>query len=304
MKNFYYFSKQKLQYIEIKNFKKKLVAYFTLTTILFSSIIFTGYYFIDNAVNPSNDIISLKNENKVLKAKVSDIVKLYNSLNEQLDSLSFLNDDLRIAVNLEPVSSEERMVGVGGGYFDNTVDFFNNEIDVQLQDAFSYIDEVSRKINFEKAQYDEISKKLEENKKLYQCLPAVKPCAGYLTAHGFGMRNHPILNVRRMHQGIDIVTSKGTPVHAPGDGVVSFVGYNGGYGLCVEITHGFGYRTLYAHLSKVNVKRGKHLKRGDVFAKTGNTGLSTGPHLHYEVSHKGVKHNPEKFFFDDISLFE
>jgi murein DD-endopeptidase MepM/ murein hydrolase activator NlpD len=134
-------------------------------------------------------------------------------------------------------------------------------------------------------------------------MPALKPCAGSFAYHGFGMRMHPILNKVRMHEGIDIITEVGTKVVAPGKGKVVFTGYKGSYGLTIEIDHGFGYRTLYAHLSRSNVKKGDYVNRNEFIATTGNSGLSTGPHLHYEVEHDGVKQDPIKFIFDDIDLF-
>jgi murein DD-endopeptidase MepM/ murein hydrolase activator NlpD len=122
--------------------------------------------------------------------------------------------------------------------------------------------------------------------------------------HGFGMRVHPILNVKRMHDGIDIITDIGTSVYAPGNGVVEFVGYRGGLGLTIEVNHGFGYKTIFAHLSKTFVKEGQKIKRGVLISKSGNSGLSSGPHLHYEIHHNGVKQNPMEFFFDDLNYFE
>jgi murein DD-endopeptidase MepM/ murein hydrolase activator NlpD len=213
-----------------------------------------------------------------------------------------VNNTLRIAANLPPVSDEEKMVGVGGGYFDNDIDFINGQVAEDLKQAMTYVDEVSRKVEFEKAQYREISNKIKENEQLFKSLPAIKPCSGIIGA-GFGMRMHPILNIRRMHEGIDIVTNIGTPVHAAGDGRIEFAGRKGGYGLCVEVNHGFGYKTIYGHLSKIEVKRGQKVKRGFEIAKSGTSGLSTGPHLHYEVEHNGVKLNPVDFFFDDINFF-
>jgi len=114
---------------------------------------------------------------------------------------------------------------------------------------------------------------------------------------------HPILHKKRMHAGIDILANWRTPVHVTGNGKVQFVGYRGGYGLCVQVDHGFGYTTLYAHLSKALVRKGQTLKRGELIAKTGNSGLSTGPHLHYEIRHNGKALNPSRFFFDDINYF-
>jgi murein DD-endopeptidase MepM/ murein hydrolase activator NlpD len=299
----YYFSKPKLQYIEIKNFRLKLISSFIVSVLLISSMIFGVYHFIDQIANPAKDLSRLKKENDVLKSSLVEMKELYEILNNNLDSLINFNEDLRVAANLNPVSDEEREVGVGGGYFNNSIDYLSSNIDDELESVISYVDEVQRRINFEKAQYKEIAEKIEDNQNLYSSLPAIKPCSGSLAAHGFGMRNHPILKIKRMHEGIDIITGTGTSVFAAGDGEVSFTGYNGGYGLCVEIDHGFGYTTLYAHLSEIEVKKGTRLKRGDLIAKTGNTGLSTGPHLHYEISHNGIKQNPANFFFDDYEFF-
>ena len=108
-----------------------------------------------------------------------------------------------------------------------------------------------------------------------------------------------------MHHGLDFLSNIGDSVHAPGDGVVTFVGNRGGYGKVVRINHGFGYETLYAHLSKFKVKKGQKINRGDLIALSGSSGsLSTGPHLHYEVRHKGISLNPRNFIFEDVRLFD
>lgn len=304
MKKLYYFSKSKLQFIEIKGYKAKLAAYFTLSVLTFSALIFGAYFFINSITNPESSMIALKAENDAMKQKLLEIVDKYKDLNNEIDSLRKYDTELRLAADLEPVSDEEKQVGVGGGYFDNSVDFLNNKSAFNLKDAISFVDEVTRKISFEKSQYDEIAVKLNENKKLYAAIPAIKPCEGTLALQGFGMRFHPILGISRMHDGIDILADRGTPVHSSGDGTIDFVGYKGGYGLTVEIDHGFGYRTVYAHLSKTLVKKGSKVKRGDIIAKTGSSGLATGPHLHYEVHHNGVMENPKGFFFDDLTFFD
>ncbi len=302
MKKLYYFSKTKLQFVEIKNFKAKFTAILSFSVIVFSSLIFGIYMFISSVLGTADSFQSIKEENELLKSKLSEVVKNYSNLYNELDSLTKINDDLRIAVNLPPISEEERQVGVGGGYFDNSIDFMRDGAD--LNEALNFIDQISRKLEFEKSQYLKIKKKLAENKKLYEAIPAIIPASGTLADHGFGMRLHPILNVKRMHEGIDIITDVGTKVYAAGKGVVESVGYRGGYGLAVEIDHGFGYKTIYAHLSSALVKEGQKVSRGDLIAKSGNSGLSTGPHLHYEVLHNGVKQNPTEFFFDDMGFFE
>jgi len=303
MKKLYFFSKQKLQFIEIKNYKAKLFAYFSLAVLTFSSFIFGAYFFINSIANPSNSLISLRSENEVLKKKLTEVVDKYKDLNNQIESISKNDKDLRIAADLAPVSDEEKQLGVGGGYFDNSLDFLSDKYAFKLKDALAFVDEVSRKVKFEKENYGEIMKQLSLNKKLYAAIPAIKPCIGTVE-HDFGMRFHPILGIRRMHEGIDILADRGTPVHAPGDGKVVFVGYKGGFGLTIEIDHGFGYRTVYAHLSKTLVRRGKLVHRGDVIAKSGSSGLATGPHLHYEIHHNGIIENPIGFFFDDMAYFD
>ncbi len=304
MKKLYYFSQSKLQFVEIKNYKRKLALLLVGAVFICSSILIGGYSVIYSLTNQDFSLSSLQFQNDMLKNKLMELKDRYTVLNNQLDSLTQVNNELRIAANLPPISGEERMLGIGGSPFDNSFDFLNNESDLKLNNALSYIEEVTRKIEFEKSQYIEISDKLLENKKLFEALPAIKPSIGTISAHGFGMRLHPILNIRRMHEGIDIITDVGTSVHAAGKGTVEFVGYRGGYGLAVEIDHGFGYRTLYAHLSAVRVKEGQRVQRGDLIAKSGNTGLSAGPHLHYEVHHNGIKQNPIEFFFDDMGFIE
>jgi len=303
MKKLYFFSKDKLQFIEIKNYKSKLFVYFALAVITLSSILFGGYFYLLSATGSINTVSALKSENRELAKKLANIVSKYESFNNKLDSLEKYDYQLRLATNLEPISNEERMLGIGGGYFDNSIDYLSTNAGKQLKEALTFVDNLSRKIEFEKSNYLTISEKLKENEKLYESIPAIKPADG-IALHDFGMRMHPILKKRRMHTGIDILANWKTPVFATGNGKVKFFGRKNGYGICVEIDHGFGYTTLYAHLSKTLVKRGQKLERGDEIALTGNSGLSTGPHLHYEIRHDGKILNPADFFFDDINYFQ
>ena len=286
----------------IKNlFKSNRSTKFILGIIFFASLSFSGYSLF--VYSSGDSYSSLKSENNLLKNQLGNMVSKYKDLNNKISELEKSNATLRTAVDLPPVSKDELQMGVGGGYFDNSIDFMGHDAEGELNKAVSLVDRMSRKINFEKDQYLKISDKLEENKKLSFAIPAIKPCTGIIS-DGFGMRMHPILHVMRMHEGVDFVTDVGTPVHATGNGVISFAGTKNGYGLEVEIDHGFGYRTVYAHLSKIIAKKGEKVRRGEVIAKTGDTGLSTGPHLHYEVEHDGVKVNPVNYFFDDLGFFE
>jgi len=304
MSNFYYFSKTKLKFIEIKNFNKKFLISVGISTFLLTSLFVGGFYFINSILNSDSEIANLKYENKILSKKMKELVSLYEELNLDLADLSQTNDELRIAANLPPIPEEEKIFGTGGNAFENIPKLISSDSNLDVNKVSNYIETIQNKFEYEKKSYLSISSKLKENQKLFAALPAVKPCNGTFGAHGFGMRHHPVLGYTRMHDGVDIITNTGTPVKAPGSGIVGFVGYRNGLGLCIELDHGFGYRTVYGHLSSVDIKEGDKVNRAQIIAKTGNTGLSSGPHLHYEVIYNGVKQNPMDFIFDDFIAFE
>jgi murein DD-endopeptidase MepM/ murein hydrolase activator NlpD len=304
MKKFYYFSEKNLKFVEIKDFKSKIVLFLATSTILIGSLLTGGYFLFTNYFSPDKEIASLRLENKALKSKLLELSTNYAEIKEELEGLSELSDDLRLAVNLRPLSPDEKKLGTGGSSIDISLDYLKLGKNLELSDAINYADEILRQFTFEKAQYTEITSKLDENRKLFEAIPAILPADGNYLKDSFGYRTHPILNQYKMHNGIDIIADIGTPIYAPGSGKVTFVGRKGGYGLTIEIDHGFGYNTIYAHLSKTNVKVGKYIKRGELIGKTGNTGLSSGPHLHYEVHHNGVVQDPMDFFFEDFNYFQ
>jgi murein DD-endopeptidase MepM/ murein hydrolase activator NlpD len=304
MKKYYYFSEKSLEFVEVKNFKSKFIFILSAVALTCTALIFGGYFVVTSITNSRGDLASLKYENRILKSKLIEIREQYKGLQETLVDIDDKTENLRIAANLEQLSEDEKLLGIGGGSFDNTIDFLSYSDEINLDETFKLIDQISRQIDFEKAQYQVIAKNMSNNEKLYEAIPAIIPTNGDYTSSRFGMRIHPILKVRKMHAGMDFVTNVGTPVYAPGNGKVVSVRRNGGYGLEVVIDHGFGYRTKYAHLSKSLVKRRQKIERGQMIAKTGNSGLSTGPHLHYEVSHNGRKLNPSQFFINDLGFTE
>lgn len=301
MKKFYYFSEKSLNFLEIKHFKKKLVTYFTVSVIFFSALIFGTFYLVSGLLNNENDISILKDENKKLKGNILKLSKKYSDLEKELSSITEISDELRLATNLTPINTEERTFGIGGS---SSLENFYDDFSGEVSDALTNIDKVSQRFEFEKAQYNEIVSKLNQNRAFYESIPAILPTNGKYSSDSYGMRIHPVLGVNKMHNGIDIITDVGTNVKSSGKGKVIFSGSKPGYGLAVEIDHGFGYRTIYAHLSKIMVHEGQSVKRGEIIAKSGNTGLSTGPHLHYEVLHNGENLNPVEFFFDEYNYFE
>ncbi len=302
MKKLFYFSKASLKYIEIKHFKLKLFILLIVLSLIFTSIFIVMNNIVGVSANPNITISALKNENKELKNEIKRIAESYVEVSTELEDISALNSELRISANLEPISNEERLLGTGG-----SADYLSSNLnirDVEVKNLLNSVDEMIKAVEFEKNQTIEIANKFRMKKELKKCIPAIKPTLGNYSIHGFGMRRHPILGVRKFHYGIDINCNTGTEVHSPGNGKVIVVERQAGFGLVVEIDHGFGYKTIYAHLSKTIVKKGDLVKRGQIIAKSGNSGLSSGPHLHYEVRHNGIAVDPTDFFFDDLSFFD
>jgi len=303
MKKLYYFSKtkQKLEQFEYLSPKSILIYVIAMLFVLGMSwgvISLIGYF-----TASSKSISALESENNLLREKFKSLTEQYKAIDKNLAELRDENNYLRLATNLPALSDDEAALGVGGSEYE-FLDNLTIGSSTNLNDLSKYVEKLTLKLKFEKSEFQTISNKLKENEGLYAAIPAVKPCEGVVGLNGFGMREHPILMVERMHEGIDIITDYGTSVHAAGNGVVSFVGYKGGYGLAVEIEHAAGYKTVYAHLSSSKVKESQKVTRGKVIALTGNSGLSTGPHLHYEVHHDGIKLDPTQFFFDDLVLFD
>jgi len=302
MKKLFYFSKASLKYIEIKNFKLKLFALLIGLSFLFTSLFIALNHFLGIDSNPNVKISALKNENIELKEEIKRIAESYRQILGEVDNISEINSELRIAANLEAITDEEKLLGTGG-----SADYLANNLnirDIEIKNLLKSVDEMIGYVQFEKEQTLQIANKLSLNEKLHKCIPAIKPTIGNYSMNGFGMRRHPILGIRKFHHGIDIACNYGTEVRSPGDGKVIVVERRAGFGLVVEIDHGFGYKTIYAHLSKAMVKRGNSVIRGQKIAKSGNSGLSSGPHLHYEIRHDGVSLDPTNFFFDDLTFFD
>jgi len=170
------------------------------------------------------------------------------------------------------------------------------------------LDKIMKKIYVQSVSYDEVIDLAKNKEEMLSHLPAIMPIANKdlkRTASGWGYRFHPIYKIRKFHYGMDFTSPRGTEIYATADGVVSRVqSIKRGYGNNVIIDHGYGYKTLYGHMSKFNVIEGQKVKRGDVIGYVGNTGTSTGPHLHYEVHHNDKKVNPMNYYFNDLSADE
>lgn len=239
----------------------------------------------------------LENQNNRLIAKITEYETNYSQLETQVDSLQQRDRVLyRSILNAEPISS-----GIWNGGTGGSANAERSSDPDELKNIEKRLDILKSKINLQSTSYNYLSDKFYNNEDELKHIPAIKPVSGRLIS-GFGMRMHPIAKIRKRHTGIDMQASTGTPVHATGDGIIKFAGVKAnGYGKHIDIDHEYGYVTKYAHLSKYVVKKGQRVKRGDIIGYTGNTGLSKGPHLHYEIIKNGVKINPIDYFYSDLT---
>lgn len=299
----YYWVDDKLQVHEIKRFHTKVAvsAAGILAAALCALLLVNALYYNFLELGPDR-LTALNRENHLLREQLAGLGARLTEVRLSLDSLDRQGSTLRLLVDLPALDRGTKEGGTGGAVTPGGTPAGGNPV---LAEAVSTLGRLSGEVRVEQESYDQILRKFESNKDYFAALPALKPMEGYYSRAGFGMRMHPLLGIFKTHEGLDIINDVGTPVYAAADGVVDMAGHSGGgYGILVVLKHGFGYQTLYAHLSKVLVREGQHVKRGDLIAKSGRTGLVTGPHLHYEVRHNGVCQNPMDYFLDDLTPAE
>ncbi len=242
---------------------------------------------------------SLKNQNKELVRIMEDMKIRLDDAEVQLTELVHQDEALRIYANLPSVDEDVRALGTGGSVNDFSTDYSDlmPVTDLNINSLEANLATLGREVTLQLNSYEQIYSKLSQDVVRLRCTPAIDPVnnRGYLTS-SFGVRSDPFNGKRRMHHGQDFGVLTGTPVYATADGVVKSRNSHTGYGHTVILNHGYGTRTIYAHLSRFVVKQGEKVKRGDLIAYSGNSGRSTGPHLHYEVRVNNIPVNPRHYF--------
>jgi murein DD-endopeptidase MepM/ murein hydrolase activator NlpD len=251
---------------------------------------------------------------KALKREIEQLSIQYEMINREMDNVDKIlqhlketDDNLyRTIFEAEPLPESYREGGIGGVNRYKELDGYSNS-KIVIESARK-LDRLRKKIYVQSKSFDELILLAKSKEEMLSCLPAIQPISNKdltRTASGWGLRVHPIYKIVKPHYGMDFTAPLGTDVYATGDGVVVSVSQaSRGYGNHIIIDHGFGYRTIYAHLDRFNVRRGQKLKRGDVIGFVGSTGASLAPHLHYEVELNGKKVDPVNFFYNDLSPFE
>ncbi|MFQ5863949.1 MAG: M23 family metallopeptidase [bacterium] len=266
--------------------------------------VFWGSVVICNIMFQNNTASNLKKTNVFLKDKIKNLQHKIELLNEELTFLEEDTEDLEVLVGLSATESDSLLEDTGILTGNSNVFMASMPVDYDYQtDKMSeYMDMLEDRIRRALDLQDVIEDKFLQTQKEIKHIPSIKPVAGGRITDKFGRRKDPFIERVKHHNGVDVSARSGTKVYAAAAGVVEFVRVryrlNKGYGRVIIINHGYGYKTLYGHLSKIFVKPGQKVARWDLIGLSGDTGRATGPHLHYEVWHNGRPQNPEDYILN------
>ena len=304
----YYYDTETCKYERIKVKKRDVIinALGFLSLVLICAavivVILNQYFETPKTMRQAQALEDYETRFELMQEQVINMEKMLGVLQEKDDNV------YRVVFEAEPIPQTVREAGSGGARRYRDIlesDLENKDLVVSTMEK---IDRVKKKMYIQTKSYDEIVELAMNKDKLYQALPAIQPISNKQLrrlSSGYGWRTDPILKVRSFHEGIDFSAPRGTPIYATGDGVVKYTRNDlNGYGLYMVIDHGYGYRTLYGHMSTYNARAGQNVKRGEIIGYVGNSGKSTGPHLHYEVHKNGQHVNPVNYFYKDLNAKE
>jgi len=303
----YYYDPESLAYRIIGPQKRKKFGYpalFLLASALFGFLCFvvlmnTPYFETPKDKIQAREIENLKLSYAILNKKIEAIDQVASDLEDRDNNL------YRVYFNATPISNEKRRGIIDKKRYQELESFNNSELVINTSEK---VDGISKALAMQSKSLDEILKLAKAKDKLLSAIPAIQPVKNEDLKHmasGFGYRSDPFTKARKMHEGMDFTARTGTPIYATGDGVVKNADNSlSGYGNHIEINHGFGYLTLYGHLSKYKARPGQRVKRGDIIGYVGSTGRSQAPHCHYEVHKDGKVVNPINFYYGNISAAE
>ncbi len=302
----FFYNKQTLQFEKIRlSFQERLKKIFGIASaIVVSSVLLTlaGWRFFPS---PQEEVLikeidQLKSELNVVQGDFDLVSKTLANIQDRDRRIH------RMVLEMDPIDDNVWEGGTGGSVKYAELQNFSRSGDLMAQ-LRQKVEKLKRQMVIQSKSFDEIEKSAKGKEKMLASIPSIKPVRvdklnnRIELLSGFGYRLHPIHKIMKMHEGLDFSAPQGTPIQATGDGVIVKVESNGGYGKHVIINHGFGYETLYGHMSIVEVKQGQKIKKGQTIGKVGNTGSSTGPHCHYEVHYKGTPVNPINYVLDGLT---
>ncbi len=266
---------------------------------LFGIIILSLYlvYEYNDAKDKVWELQSVREELMQQKAQVQNFALNMLDYKRQMFLLRDLDTKLRRVVSLGPRDRAQQVLGIGGPDelgIQNLATMGEKKQEEALKEMHQELSQLKGAASRQETSMQMLIEYFEDKRSLYASTPSAWPVRGWITSP-FGNRTSPFSGILKFHEGLDIAAQTGTPVMAPADGVVVKAGFSTGYGNMVEISHGYGIKTIFGHNSRLNVKAGQRIKRGDVISYVGDSGSSTGPHLHYEVRLNGLPVNPIKY---------
>lgn len=304
----YYYDTETCKYERVK-VKKRDVVINALGFLSLAIVLAVGIIVMLSRYFESPKEMALIKENEELKLYYELMQDQLSSMDNMLGVLQEKDDHVyRTVFEAEPIPETVREAGSGGVLkYRNLLESDLNNKDLVVG-TLEKIDRVKKKMYIQTKSYDELLDLATNKEAYYAAMPAIQPVSNKelrRLSSGFGRRTDPILKVKKMHYGTDFSAERGTPIYATADGTISVARktYNG-IGTYVKIDHGFGFETLYGHMSRYIVKSGQKVKRGEVIGYVGNTGKSTAPHLHYEVHINGKAVNPVHYFYQDLNADE
>ncbi|WP_410878900.1 M23 family metallopeptidase [Myroides sp. DW712] len=304
----YYYDSEKLAFHRIRPKSSKRIVNVFLFILSAAAFGLLGLFVLINS-----NILATPKE-KMLEREVAEFKTNYTLLNKKIDLIAEVLDELEVRdneiyrayFNTAPIPEEQRKAGLGG--INRYKEFKNLQNEKLLRLTTEKIDMIAKQTAIQSRSLDDIINLAKGKEKLLAAIPAIQPVKNESLKHmasGYGYRSDPFTKIKKFHSGMDFSVNIGTPIYATGDGRVTRANNQlSGYGNLIELEHGYGYQTRYAHLSKYNVKQGQLVKRGDIIGFAGSTGRSSGPHLHYEVHYKGSPVNPLNYYYGDISAKE
>lgn len=279
-----------------KKISTSLIRYTLYSLIIFFILSSAAFYILFNLYSERQQMLAYGKENELLKLKIAEYRNQIDKINERIVYLDQLENKVRDLTKVVAAESDTQLA-IGGKEVDLSKDLSavsKRKEKQYFEDLNETLALLSNKLQERENSLSELVDILEEQRLFYLSTPSILPVNGWISSK-FGYRISPFTGRRVFHEGIDIASRYGSDVRATANGLVIFAGYKPGYGNVVTIDHGFGFVTRYGHNSKLLVKVGDKVNKGDVIAKVGNTGKSTGPHCHYEVLVNGVPVNPLKF---------
>lgn len=299
----YYYDPKTLSYRKIEKgpgYRLKQTLLYLASAALMGMVF---YLIADNLIDSPKE--------KRLRRELENMKIQYSLINERMDQLASVAHDLqdrddniyRVIFEAEPIPNSVRQAGFGGANrYKKFEGFENSEL---IKETSKRLDKLTKQLYVQTKSFDEIVEMAEDKSEFLASIPAIQPVANQelkRMASGYGWRIDPFTKARKMHYGMDFSAEIGTPVYATGDGIVKRADSRAsGFGRHIRIDHGYGYTTIYAHLSEYNVQVGQKVTRGEVIGYVGNTGRSRGPHLHYEVHLDNDRLNPVNFYYGELS---